>query len=120
MAAGIDHVVVMAMENRSFDHLLGYFTNIIVGLQGLQGNETNPGDPQQPPVQVKAATVPTAYTRAPDPGHEPDNVARQLFGMDAQVSSPQTTPTNKGFVLDYAQQRDSQGPIGAARAEAIM
>ncbi|MGE5101748.1 MAG: alkaline phosphatase family protein [Deltaproteobacteria bacterium] len=35
MSTAIDHVVVMVMENRSFDHLLGYFTNIIPGLQCL-------------------------------------------------------------------------------------
>lgn len=119
MSHGIDHVVVMAMENRSFDHLLGFFTNIIPGLRGLQGNETNPGD-QGSLISVKAADVPTAYTRAPDPGHEPDNVARQLFGMGAQVSAPGGTPANNGFVLDYAQQRDDKGPIGGVRAGSIM
>src|SRR5207248_5303803 len=83
MNVPIDHVVVMVMENRSLDHLLGNFTNIIPGLQGLQGNETNPGDPQRPAVRAIPATVPDAYTRGPDPGHEPDNVAWQLFGIGA-------------------------------------
>jgi phospholipase C len=120
MSATIDHVVVMVMENRSFDHLLGYFTNIIPGLQGLQGSETNPGDPQRPAARVSPAIVPDAYTRGPDPGHEPDNVARQLFGIGAQTFNPTGTPTNNGFVLDYALRRDPNGPIGTIRAESIM
>ena len=37
----IEHVVVLMLENRSFDHMLGYHA----GVNGLKGNEYNLVDP---------------------------------------------------------------------------
>jgi len=37
----IDHIVVLMMENRSFDHMLGYRSFINSDTNGLTGNETN-------------------------------------------------------------------------------
>ena len=48
MAAQIKHLVVLMMENRSFDHLLGF----LPGVNGLTGAETNPTSPGGPLVQV--------------------------------------------------------------------
>ena len=45
--APIDHVVVLMLENRSFDHILGYRP----GVNGLKGDEFNllkPTAPQSP------------------------------------------------------------------------
>ena len=50
--AGIDHVIVVMMENRSFDHYLGSL-RLVEGVEceGLSGTESNPGpDGEQYPV----------------------------------------------------------------------
>lgn len=50
--AGIDHVIVVMMENRSFDHYLGSL-KVVEGrdIEGLTGDESNP-DPDGNPVTV--------------------------------------------------------------------
>ncbi|MCE9575477.1 MAG: alkaline phosphatase family protein [Deltaproteobacteria bacterium] len=53
LLAGIDHVIVLCMENRSFDHALGAL-RLVEGradIDGLRGTETNP-DPSGAPVAV--------------------------------------------------------------------
>jgi phospholipase C len=46
MSTGLDnlrHVVVLMMENRSFDHMLGGLKKQDPRINGLTGNETKPG-----------------------------------------------------------------------------
>ena len=45
------HIVVLMMENRSFDHMLGGLKAAIPAVDGLTGTETNP-DTKGAPVQV--------------------------------------------------------------------
>jgi phospholipase C len=72
MAPGLDnlkHIVVLMMENRSFDHMLGYMKQQVAGIDGLNGNESNP-DTAAPPKDV--AVQPAAAAQAelnPDPDH---------------------------------------------------
>ena len=42
----IEHLVVLMLENRSFDHMLGF--SGIPGIDGLTGKETNPDTGGQP------------------------------------------------------------------------
>lgn len=49
LLSNIDHIVVLMMENRSFDHMLGYLSKDgdtegkkRMDVEGLKGNETNP------------------------------------------------------------------------------
>jgi phospholipase C len=44
MASPIEHVVVLMLENRSFDHLFGFRP----GVEGLKGDEFNLLDPSRP------------------------------------------------------------------------
>lgn len=44
----IKHFVVLMMENRSFDHLLGHLKQKNPNIIGLNGNENNPVDPTNP------------------------------------------------------------------------
>ena len=48
---GIEHVVVLCLENRSFDHMLG-FLGTPNGLTGDELNLTDPEDPASTPVKV--------------------------------------------------------------------
>jgi phospholipase C len=54
----IKHVVVLMMENRSFDHMLGYLKANRSDIEGLTGRETNPvnsSDPLSPLITVNAS-----------------------------------------------------------------
>jgi phospholipase C len=38
----VKHIVVLALENRSFDHMLGFLKSPSYPLDGLNGHESNP------------------------------------------------------------------------------
>jgi phospholipase C len=75
--ASIEHVVVLMLENRSFDHMLGYLYsdagNVSPSGQpfdGLTGSEANPGS-SGPAVPVSTITPSTAnayFMPGADPG----------------------------------------------------
>ncbi len=79
----INRFVVLMMENRSFDHLVGYLKTLNPAIEGLTGNEfSNFPDPltkQQPPVSVSPTA---AFTLPFDPPHEFADVQAQLYGCD--------------------------------------
>ncbi len=70
MSAGTDnlkHIVVLMMENRSFDHMLGDLKKQNPAIDGLTGNEFNPDTTG---AQIKVA--PQAEFQGqldPDPDH---------------------------------------------------
>jgi phospholipase C len=95
-----EHVVVLMLENRSFDNLLGYLyqNGVPPGTQfaGVVGNNLANPDENGNPVPV---SIQTDYHQPyPDPGEEFDHVTAQLFGVPASDTS---TPTMQGFVRDY-------------------
>lgn len=103
----IENFVVLVMENRSFDHMLGFLQGDGYGIDGLTGNETQPIDPIAiggPEVHVSdAANYRGDFNLDPatfiDPNHEVLSVHDQLFR-----GSPSAEPANKGFVYNYRQQ----------------
>lgn len=103
MSAGLDnlrHIVVLMMENRSFDHMLGALKAENPLINGLTGNETNP-DTTNEPVKVQ----PLAEFQSqldPDPDHHFPAVNKQLFFGSA---GPPATPTMQGFVQSYFDQQ---------------
>lgn len=65
----IDHIVFLMMENRSFDHMLGYRSLKGKVVNGLTGNETNSIPENNPPYTVHHLT----QTRGiPTPPHDHD------------------------------------------------
>jgi phospholipase C len=104
----IQHVFVLMLENRSFDHLLGFSSisgadaasGLKTTVNGLSGTETNSYD-------GKVATVshPADYAMVVDPGHEFTDVLCQLSGPNAQYTPGGQYPPidNSGFVASYAQ-----------------
>jgi phospholipase C len=92
MGNAIRHLVVLMLENRSFDHMLGF----LPGVNGLKGDETNPLHPEGPWVQV-SRDARTVHDLIPDPGHEWINVNQQIF-ENPEGSGPATM---QGFVMDY-------------------
>src|SRR5262245_964884 len=102
-APGIDaleHIVVLMMENRSFDHMLGGLA--IPGINGLTGTESNP-DTQGNEVRVNANAKYQGQLD-PDADHHFPGVDLQIFGGDRSATRQ---PTMKGFVKSYFEQRRS-------------
>jgi len=102
MPPGLDqlqHIVVLMMENRSFDHMLGALRRIDPRIDGFPDDWTNPGpNGEVIPVRLKA-TYRGQYT--PDPEHHFPHVDRQIFDGD---TSPNRVATMKGFVKNYYEQ----------------
>jgi len=103
MSTGQDnlrHIVVLMMENRSFDHMLGALRAVDPNINGLTGQESNL-DTTNEPVRVQ----PQAQFQGqldPDPNHHFPAVHQQLyFG----TSGPPAPPSMKGFVQSYFQER---------------
>ena len=90
------HVVVLMMENRSFDHMLGGLKAQDPRIDGLTGNESNP-DTTGSAAPVKAQA---AYQGQldPDPGHQFPDVDLQLFNGNM---APDRAATMQGFVTNY-------------------
>src|SRR3954470_733484 len=103
MPRPIEHLIVLMLENRSFDHMLGYLKKPGYAIDGLTGRESNPVDPAHPAQRVRVSND-ADYVLAPDAGHDFSDVNVQLFGNPAGPTSH--TPLNEGFVYNYAQKSD--------------
>lgn len=100
MSAGLDnlkHIVVLMMENRGFDHLLGFLQSPTYQISGLNGNESN-SDTTGAPVQVTNDAI-YYGDLTPDPDHSHFGVMEQMFdGADPSVTP---IPPMSGFVKSY-------------------
>jgi phospholipase C len=103
-AGKIDHIVVLMMENRSFDHMLGYLSlskhdggGDRFDIDGLTGQESNPDlDGKEQQVAARSSTF-----FINDPGHGLPDVEQQLCTRPAQ---------NQGFVTDFQTVVKKAGP----------
>src|SRR5258705_9271473 len=96
----IRHIVVLMLENQSFDRLLGYLDlgDPAQKIDGLTGAEMNPVAPpaDMTPVPVQRVTPPSAYVTDPGPAHDFEDVNAQLFAdRDPRATS---APPNAGLV----------------------
>jgi phospholipase C len=118
----IRHVVVLMLENRSFDCMLGRLYPKSAAFDGLSGDETNlwhrPGEPQtiavwnDPTATAQALTIPD-----PDPGELFTDIHTQIQGLtDSGVPNP-GPPAMGGFVDNYMRQKAQKPP---ADARAVM
>ncbi len=87
----IEHIVVLMLENRSYDHMLGYLPNSH-GLTGEEYNLVNPADPDSEKVYVSNRS---GYITATNPSHDIVNIERQVYGETGKYADP--APMN-GFV----------------------
>ncbi|KAG8371493.1 hypothetical protein BUALT_Bualt13G0093400 [Buddleja alternifolia] len=103
----IKTVVVLVMENRSFDHILGWLKTTrpdIDGLTGSEFNRVNASDPTSRPVPVSDE----AFFIDSDPGHSIQAIREQIFGCDDTSANP--APMN-----GFAQQAESMGVEGMSK-----
>jgi phospholipase C len=92
----IDHVIVLVLENRSFDHMLGYLDHPAPAFDGLNrgGPYSNPGRGGQ--TVVASAGARAVVPRSPDHSH--DGVMHQLGVLRSRGP---WNPTNQGFVANF-------------------
>src|SRR5262245_65524544 len=97
----IKHIVVLMMENRSFDHMLGLMTSEIPDLRGVRIGEWTNVDDQG---NVHALTDDAAYQGQlrVDPPHDFWSVNQQIFAHPGQPEPRPPQPDMRGFAADYA------------------
>jgi phospholipase C len=118
----IEHIVVLMLENRSFDHMLGYLSldRARDAVDGLQPGLSNPlrATGEQFPVHPLDTTA-----IQEDPGHSNRSVGRQLWGSeiwdpidrnftsaDSVVLPDTPEPDNSGFVDDFHRHNPDKDP----------
>jgi phospholipase C len=98
------------LENRSFDHMLGFMKSPDYPIDGLNGNESNL-DPNGLAITV-SKDADYSGDLVVDPGHHFPDVNTQIFGnVDGEGD-----PTMTGFVKAYAQ----MGGSSVAQSHKIM
>jgi phospholipase C len=113
----IEHVFVLMLENRSFDHMLGHSgingidaqTGARTAVDGLNGTESNSHNGTAHNVSRGASD-----TALHDPGHGFSAVLEQLCGEGVRFESGKPYPpiNNSGFVSHYARAHPDT-PAGA-------
>jgi phospholipase C len=108
--SAIEHVVVLMLENRSFDHMLGFLYSDQGNVsptgqpfEGLTGTESNPDGSGSPVTvfKIDPGTANAYFMPGADPGEGYMATNSQLYGSIATPPSGQV-PTNQGFVKDFA------------------
>ena len=128
----INYIVQLMLENRSFDHMLGFLYagagNVSPAgqaFEGLTGSEVNTGASGNTVTVFQIDhTAPGAYFMpGADPGEGYANTNEQLFGSGKPPSPP--VATNTGFVTNFADaitydQRSGRSVQAGTAASAIM
>jgi phospholipase C len=92
----IQNVVVLMLENRSFDHYVGYLKQTLnPNIDGLTGNEYNLFNPQDPNSKRVYVNNRSPLV-SPNPGHQIPDATLQIFGK--QYPGPSDVPNMSGFV----------------------
>jgi len=112
------------LENRSFDHMLGFLKATNPKVEGLVNQQySNLADPRD----LKSAEVfasPVAGPKMPfDPPHEFGDVQKQLYGPDAtgqRANPPETVAPMSGFLFCGNATADQSGPDAAGKGRCVM
>jgi phospholipase C len=96
----LQHIVVLMMENRSFDHMLGFLNK--PGMEGLTNQQIPDVTGVLQPVTQNAVYEGNLF---PDPAHDLQDVNEQIFGNLAGSASG---PTMQGFIQNYFAQTKNQ------------
>lgn len=111
----IEHVFVLMLENRSFDHMLGFS-----GVSGTDAESSSSTKTSGPPAgasntwnrKVYPASSPAVDPMQAGPTHEFADVLEQLCGIAATCTSAKPYPpiNNSGFVSNFAVRAKSPSP----------
>ncbi|CAL0311988.1 unnamed protein product [Lupinus luteus] len=83
----IKTVVVLVMENRSFDHMLGWMKKLNPNIDGVTGSEFNMLSVKDPN-STRFMFKDTAEYVDPNPGHTYEAITEQVFGSKNGFSDP--------------------------------
>ncbi len=113
-ARRIEHVFVLVLENRSYDHMLGFAPlrgpdavtgqpTVADGADPGQHTNVDPADNVVVPVSTPAPFKIIGSIEHDDPGHEFDHVLRQLTGSTADYDPTMgyPTPDMSGFLSTH-------------------
>jgi phospholipase C len=122
----INHIVVLMLENRSFDHMLGF-------LYSEQGNKSPSGQPYEgltgaeynldsegnkvPVFQIPANDPHLYYYPKADPGEGFSNTNAQLFGATTPPAGARAS--NGGFVTNFGVTLKFQQNAAASRSSIL-
>lgn len=106
-AAQIKHLIVLMLENRSFDHMLGF--SGIDGVEGIDNKKLSNQDSNGNVYQVGCNAADVGELR--DPGHDYDDVYTQMFYRPEQKDRNATEPTMLGFAESYRTYSDDPGKV---------
>jgi len=107
--AAIEHIVVLMLENRSFDHMLGFLYEDQGNLspagdpfEGLTGTESNTdaNGTEVTVFKIDPARAGAYFMPGSDPGEGYSATNLQLFGADPAPDP--ATATNSGFLTNFA------------------
>jgi phospholipase C len=97
---GLEHIVVLMMENRSFDHMLG---SLGLANPSIDGVNNAAGNPDTTGAMVKPQPLAAFQSQLdPDPDHHFQAVDLQIFGGS---TAPDRTANMQGFVKSYFNQQ---------------
>ena len=106
----IEHVIVLMLENRAFDHMLGFMkaqnADIEGCLTGMDGCD-NPIDPLDM-TSEKVSVTNTAVYQQTSPGHSISSTTSQIYG------SSNTSADMNGFIASYTSKTDGENEKGSA------
>jgi len=99
--AQIEHVVVLMLENRSFDSMLGRLYEGRDDFNGVPKDAVNVWQDKPYPVWTSPVSLSTDLARipTPDPNEDFADMTHQLFGAGKKSSAPATM---SGFAANYA------------------
>lgn len=114
MPSPIEHLVVLMLENRSFDSILGFHRPSGDAFAGLTGDETNPLATDGT-VRVTRLGGAEGYVTDPDPLHDHADAMVHLFGDGNRIGGP-----NMGFAARYQTTARSGETLDPRTVEKVM
>ncbi len=107
--ARIQHIIVVMMENRSFDHLLGYLQHEDPTYPRLDRIDVScPEDPESLPSRLIPTSADATRVLGVNPDHSAAAVMVQLYGRANATATGQ--PTMTGFVRSFRLKIDNSSP----------
>jgi phospholipase C len=113
----INHFVVLMLENRSFDHVLGMLKAQNPLIDGVLDHEfANRLDPAVPTSPLISTGSDPPFAMPFDPGHEFEDVQIQLYGRLPSAARKPASPTipasMQGFIYSAEQAAKTPGDAG--------
>ena len=102
-ASPIKHMVVLMLENRAFDHVLGWYQGSATRVNGLTGNEFNYVNDTNTSSRRVFVSPDATYISPCDPDHSLPGTLEKVFGRSGGSYSPGQKATMGGFVTREAE-----------------